>query len=102
MKPTAYIIAATPRSGSNYLCGWLRNCGAGNAREWLNKGLGNRWADVMRDENPPNVRAAKIFYHHAERYMRHAPDNMLDLVTLEMYRVAPVKWVYLTRRDKVR
>lgn len=99
-KPYAYIIAGTPRTGSNWLCAWLSGCGAGNPREYINRHQLDKWYGVMETSNPPFINALKVFWGHLVN-TKETPAEYMRFVWQRMGGEA-VRWVYLDRLDIVR
>lgn len=94
-----YIIASTPRCGSNWLCAWLRGCGAGNPREYFHR---DTWLEEIIAHNPPDIRCVKVFWNHVLRRNNSNPGEFLDSAVRQLSEGQPVEWVYLSRRDKLR
>lgn len=110
-----YIICATPRSGSNYLCELLSSLGlAGTPEEhlWDPEGtapepLAERWPRVVKAGTGANgVFGLKLIGHQAERLERELPA-VLGMPGEGLARVLAAslddpKYIALTRRDHVR
>lgn len=110
-----YIICATPRSGSNLLCEILSSLGfAGNPAEhfWDPPGsevepLADRWPHVLQSGTcPDGVFGTKLMWYQAERLQRELPAvvGMPDEPLTRIFATIldDPKYVYLTRRDRVR
>jgi LPS sulfotransferase NodH len=108
----SYIVAASYRCGSTYLCTRLWNTGVlGAPAEYLNVGGGRMLRHVMERRlqatspedyfvkllacrtSSNGVFGMKAHYHHFERALDWCPQ-MLKLL-------APVTYVYLSRRDAI-
>jgi trehalose 2-sulfotransferase len=109
-----YVIAATARTGSNYLCSLLANNGVGRPREhfnaWLLRNAFARAiatgqstesfaADARRDA--PKPFGTKILSSFAEPMLLNSEGKHLDLSTLMNKLLPGAKYVFLSRRDKV-
>jgi len=92
-----YIIAASPRTGSNWLCHWLRSCNAGTPREYLER-YDHDWFAHMWRASANGVLAVKIFWHHIAKINLH-PAAYLNAHARLM---EPLQWVFLDRKDKLR
>lgn len=95
---TDYILAGVPRSGTNWLCTHLRHCGAGNAREWAGR-YREDWFREMCLQKQDHLRALKVFWHHLVQVFPFDPGAYLMQYACWM---PDVRWVYLTREDKLR
>ncbi len=110
-----YIICATPRSGSNLLCEVLSSLGfAGQPGEHLwnppgadQEPLAARWPCVLQAGTGGNgVFGLKLMGYQADRLERELPDvvgmpgTSVGLVLAAT--LADPKYVYLTRRDRLR
>ena len=108
----SYIVAASYRCGSTYLCTRLWNTGVlGAPAEYLNVGGGRMLRHVMERRlqatspedyfvkllacrtSSNGVFGMKAHYHHFERALDWCPQ-MLKLL-------APVTYIYLSRRDAI-
>lgn len=118
--PTSYLILGTARSGSTLLCQALAGTGlAGDPKEYFGAKMASwmtRWdardpvayaARLARERATPNgVFGAKLLWRHLlhlEKYARQFPAYA-DLSDAELVdRLLPgVRWVWITRDDKVR
>jgi LPS sulfotransferase NodH len=114
-KISNYLICATSRSGSNYLCELLSSLGwAGRPEEhfWDPPGtepepLAARWPRVLAAGTGENgVFGVKLMWYQAERLERELPalvgmpDESLPRVLARA--LAKPQYVYLTRRDRLR
>jgi LPS sulfotransferase NodH len=108
----SYIVAASYRCGSTYLCTRLWNTGVlGAPAEYLNVGGGRMLRHVMERRlqatspedyfvkllacrtSSNGVFGMKAHYHHFDRALDWCP-RMLELL-------APVTYIYLSRRDAI-
>lgn len=99
MNMKAYIIAGVVRSGTNWLNDWLRQCGCGNPREWLNCGYGRKWFSGMWCGQKDGVLAVKIFWHHLVGMNQYQPGEYLNHYIGLM---GDVRWVFVYRLDHLR
>ena len=121
---TSFIVCATPRSGSSFLCEALWNTRlAGRAEEYFNReseaiwrarhGIGSsidylRWL-MDRGTSTNGVFGAKIMYdqmpycvqllRQLPDYQHHSPANIVELITTTFPNLF---YVWITRSDKVR
>jgi trehalose 2-sulfotransferase len=105
----AYVIAATYRSGSTYLCTLLWKSGVlGAPFEYFNYEYEMRLlqarfnartpgeyvrALVEHRTSPNGIFGVKLQYAHFKAFVRRYPDLLKDL--------APVRFLYIERQDKV-
>ena len=110
-----YLICATARSGSNLLCEILASLGfAGKPLEhlWEPPGstpqpLGERWSHILEEGRSDNgVFGTKLLWYQADRLEHELPGALgspgMSLSQVLATMLADPKYIYLTRRDRVR